>query len=101
MRLLSIALLFAPLALWGQETRGTILGRVTDSSGAVIAGAEIRATNSATGVAATARSNEAGNYVLPYLLAGDYTVQAGMAGFKTRVISSTASRRARSAMPMC
>ena len=54
----AVLLLLAPLALLGRETRGTILGRVTDPSGAVIAGAEVRLTNAATGVAINARSNE-------------------------------------------
>jgi hypothetical protein len=85
MRLLPLSLLLTSLALLGQETRGTILGRVTDPTGAMIAGAQVRATNAATGVSATARTNEAGNYVLPYLLAGDYTVQAQTGGFKKSV----------------
>ncbi len=76
------AVFFAPLALFGQETRGTILGRVTDPSGAVIVGAQVRVTNTATGVAIQARTNEAGNFVLPYLLSGTYTVQADSPGFK-------------------
>src|SRR6476659_2069597 len=50
---------------FGQDTRGTILGRVTDSSGANVANAEITATNTATGVAVTAKTNESGNYSLP------------------------------------
>jgi len=65
-----------------QETRGTILGRVTDPSGAVIAGAEVRATNVATGVSAGARSNESGNYTLPYLIPGGYSIQSELVGFK-------------------
>ena len=72
----------AVAAARGQESRGTILGRVSDPTGAVIAGAEVRATNVATGVPVAARSNEAGNYVLPYLMPGSYTVQCEMAGFK-------------------
>jgi hypothetical protein len=79
-------LLSTPFVASAQETRGTILGRVTDPSGAVVAGAEVRATNAATGVAVSARSNESGNYVLPYLLTGDYAVEAQMAGFKKSVL---------------
>ncbi len=71
--------------LWSQETRGTILGRVVDPSGAVVVAAEVHATNVETGVVATARTNEAGNYSLPYLLAGMYTVQVEMKGFKKMV----------------
>jgi hypothetical protein len=42
----------AQSALWAQEGRGTITGRVADMSGAVIAGAEIRVTNKETGTTA-------------------------------------------------
>ncbi|MBI4874879.1 MAG: carboxypeptidase regulatory-like domain-containing protein [Acidobacteria bacterium] len=68
--------------LCAQDARGTILGRVTDPSEAVIAGAEVRVTNSATGVTAVARTNQAGNYVLAYLLTGAYRLEAEIAGFK-------------------
>jgi hypothetical protein len=72
-------------ALHAQETRGTIVGRVTDPTGAVVAGVEIRATSASTGVSAVAKSNTSGNYTLPYLLPGTFTVQAEMAGFKKLV----------------
>ena len=77
-----VALLLSTSPVFGQESRGTILGRVVDSSGAVIPGADVRATNVATGVAAAGRTNPAGNYALPYLLSGTYTIQAELAGFK-------------------
>jgi hypothetical protein len=76
------ALLFIPLSLSAQDARGTILGRVADSSDAVIIGAEVRATNVATGVSAVSRSNDAGSYVLAYLLSGTYTVEVENKGFK-------------------
>src|SRR5207247_3062599 len=72
-------------ALAGQETRGTILGRVTDSTGAIVPNATVRASNIATGVSAEGRSNAAGNFTLPYLLPGTYTLQAELAGFKKSV----------------
>ena len=76
------ALLFIPMSLSAQDARGTILGRVADSSDAVIIGAEVRATNVATGVSAVSRSNDAGSYVLAYLLSGTYTVEVENKGFK-------------------
>ncbi len=75
-------------ALWpleGQETRGQILGRVTDSSGAVIVGAEVRALNTATNVSTRGSTNETGDYVLPYLIPGPYTLSVAVAGFKSYV----------------
>ena len=57
--ILSLGAIGLPVS--AQETRGAIQGRVSDSSGGAIAGAEVRATNSATGVELTATTNEAGN----------------------------------------
>ena len=65
-----------------QESRGTITGRVVDSSGAVVAGAEVRAANQETGVVASARTNDAGYYTIPYLAPGVYKLSADFAGFK-------------------
>src|SRR5450631_2113056 len=74
-------LLFA-ITVYAQESRGTILGRVTDSSGAVVPAADVKAVNVETGLAVTAKTNESGNYTLPYLVSGFYTVSAENAGFK-------------------
>jgi len=86
-RMVLLALMTAALVP-AQETRATILGRLTDASGAVVAGAEVRATNAATGVSALAKSNQSGNYTMPYLIPGIYTVQAELAGFKKFVRES-------------
>jgi Carboxypeptidase regulatory-like domain len=55
---------------------------VVDSGGAVVAGVEVRVRNAETGAAASARSNESGNYTVPYLLPGAYDLTAEFAGFK-------------------
>jgi hypothetical protein len=73
---------FFAASLAAQESRGTIVGRVTDPAGALVAGAEVRATNTATSVGAVARTNTSGNFVLPYLLPGAYSVQAELQGFR-------------------
>lgn len=69
--------------VFGQETRGTIRGRVTDPSDAVVAGVEIRATNVSMNITVSTKSNDAGNYEIPFLLPGMYRLTAGSAGFKT------------------
>lgn len=69
-----------PLA--GQDARGSIVGRVTDTSGSVVPNAEVRATNVATGVVAGSRTNASGNYTIPYLVPGTYTVTTENTGFK-------------------
>jgi hypothetical protein len=69
----------------GQESRATLLGRVTDPSGAVIVGAKVRAVNVATNTVAASVSNEQGNYEIPYLPPGLYRVEVEISGFKTAV----------------
>ena len=75
-------LMLAPFNSSAQDPRGTILGRVTDASGAAVPGAEVRATNENTGVSAAARTNDAGNFVMPYLLSGNYSLTCELSGFK-------------------
>ncbi|MEN6537614.1 MAG: carboxypeptidase-like regulatory domain-containing protein, partial [Bryobacteraceae bacterium] len=80
--LLLVMVFLIPASLNAQDARGNITGRVADSSGAVVAGAEVRATNTATGVSAIAKTNEAGNYMLAYLIPGKYDIEAEISGFK-------------------
>src|SRR5215471_2488953 len=82
--LLAAAVLSAVLVANGraQDPRGTILGRVMDASGAAVPGAEVRATNESTGVAAAAKTNDAGNFTMPYLLTGNYILSCEHSGFK-------------------
>ncbi len=77
-------LILALLALntFAQRGRGTILGTVTDSTGAVIPAATVTITNTATNAATTAVTNDDGNFVAPNLNVGAYTVAATKAGFK-------------------
>lgn len=66
-----------------QLTRATISGRVTDPTGAVVAKAQVIATNVQTGSKTTAKSNGAGYYNLPYLTPGRYELTIKRVGFKT------------------
>ena len=66
-----------------QTSTAKITGSITDSSHAVLQGAEITATNLATGVGRETRSNEEGNYSVAFLQPGDYRITAKMTGFKT------------------
>jgi hypothetical protein len=72
-------------ALFAQDPRGGITGSVVDSSGAVIPGVRIRATNNETGVSVPATSSQAGTFTIPYLLPGFYRVNAELTGFKSFV----------------
>lgn len=78
----ALALLMAAAPVLAQDSRGTVVGRVSDQSGAVLPNAEVRIVNDATGVVASAQTNAAGAYVLPYLLPGTYTLSCELAGFK-------------------
>jgi hypothetical protein len=68
---------------WAQGGRGSIAGRVTDSSGGAIVGAKINIVNTETKVAISAESNSAGYYRAEALIPGTYRVTAEVTGFKT------------------
>jgi hypothetical protein len=65
-------LILSGLSALAQTTLGTITGRVLDSSGSAVSGAEVAATNTGTGFVYRTNANEAGNYVLPQLAIGNY-----------------------------
>jgi hypothetical protein len=81
----AMAALVGSHVCFSQESRGDILGRVTDPSGAVIAGATVRAVNTATNVQSTTTTNQTGDYVLPFLNPGTYKFSVQAAGFKNYV----------------
>jgi hypothetical protein len=77
-------LLAAAVSALGQVAgTGSIQGTVTDPSGAAIAGASVTARNVATGVETARKSTEAGLFVLPLLIPGEYTVTVKATGFET------------------
>jgi len=78
-------LLFSACAMVGQTFRGTILGTVTDSSGAVVSGAKVTVKNVATGLERTTQTSGDGTYSVPELPLGTYTVTITQAGFQTAV----------------
>jgi hypothetical protein len=83
---LALILMMANGAL-AQTFRGTILGTVTDSSGAAIAGATVTVKNTGTGLTRTVSTAEDGSYAVPELPIGSYSVTVTNAGFKTGVVS--------------
>lgn len=66
-----------------QEFRATISGAVTDPTGAMIPGASVEVREINTGSVSTTVSDATGQYVVPFLLPGQYTITAKMAGFQT------------------
>ena len=77
-----IALIFLfSCATNAQIRSATITGTVTDASGAVVPGAQVVVTDQQTGVANTTQTTGAGQYTVPYLPAGTYTVAVSVSGF--------------------
>src|SRR5438034_1681683 len=70
--------------VWAQAT-AQISGAVQDQSGAVLAGVEVTATQTETGVRRTTVTNETGTYVLPNLPLGSYRLETALPGFRTFV----------------
>ena len=82
---LLVVLMAFPLAsaASAQVTTATIVGTVTDSSGAALPGATVTARNVDTGFNRTVPSNEAGAYRLEFLPIGSYVVEVSLSGFRT------------------
>lgn len=80
----AIALLagFLTVPSWGQDSRGTILGHVSDPSGAALPGVKITARNVNTGVTNLFTTNGVGDYVFLDLIPGSYEVTVEASGFK-------------------
>jgi outer membrane receptor protein involved in Fe transport len=85
--LVCIAVAISSVIALGQAASGTITGLVTDPSGAVVPGASVIATDTATGVQTGAVTNAAGYYEAIDLQPGPYTLQIEANGFKKMVRS--------------
>jgi hypothetical protein len=75
-------MLFSILA-WAQVPTAELTGTVTDPSGAVVSGATIVITNTATNVDRSTQTNSAGIYTAPALQPGAYSARVTMTGFRT------------------
>jgi hypothetical protein len=80
-------LVLLPITLYGQRITGSIEGRISDASEAVLPGVEITVTSDATGQVRTGLTNETGRYNFPLLPSGTYTVQTAFPGFRTEIRS--------------
>jgi hypothetical protein len=77
-------LLFAvSVCLFAQGERGTFNGTITDSSGAAVPQASVKATHVGTNVDTVTTTTDAGVYRLPYLPPGTYRLTVTAPGFKT------------------
>lgn len=89
---LLVLLLALPLTspLLAQVSTGTILGTVTDPSGALVDGATVTVTNVQTEESRSVSSNASGLFTVPDLLTGRYNVTAAAQGFATEKIAGVA-----------
>lgn len=79
-------------SLPGQNTYGTIVGRVTDAQNAVIPAATVTARNQNTNIARAVQSGATGDYSVLNLLPGTYDVTVELDGFKTALVEGIALR---------
>ncbi|MCU1258752.1 MAG: Cna B-type protein [Bryobacterales bacterium] len=73
---------FLAASAWGQAGSGTIRGVVTDSSAAVLPGAQVTVTNEATNIVQQTETNDQGVYVVPFLSPGQYTITGAKTGMQ-------------------
>src|SRR5690348_15149131 len=85
MRNSAFALLLTILATFAfaqTQNQGALMGTVQDASGAVLAGAQVSATNVATGITSNITTDSRGSYRLSFLAPGTYTVTATAQNFQ-------------------
>ena len=78
---------FIVAAACAQVERGTISGSVNDPSGGAVPNAPVTVKNVNTGITVSISSNQAGDYVAPDLIPGEYTVTVTQAGFNTTSVT--------------
>ena len=82
---LCIILSLACSSAFGQVTTGTILGSVTDSTGAAVSAATITITEVNKNTTSRAQSDDSGSFNVPFLVPGTYTIAVEKQGFKKGV----------------
>ena len=87
MKILSAFLVLG--VLFAQAPTGTIVGVITDESGAIVQNAEVRVTQKETGLNRIIVSGPDGSFNVPALAAGVYEVRSTVSGFRTMVREAT------------
>lgn len=80
-----VSLLVSLAPAFGQSTGGRIIGKVSDSTGAVVNGVSVNLTNVATGVTRQATTNDSGDYTFIEVVPANYRVEYTVQGFKKYV----------------
>jgi len=88
---LIVLLTLTATVAFGQSTAtGTVIGTLTDQSGAVVPGAEVSMTNKSTNTTAKTVSNNAGHYVFVNVDPGTYDMKVAKQGFQTALVRDQA-----------
>ena len=85
---LAVVVCLMPRPAAAQAVTGTLLGTVTDTTGAVLPGATVTVTNTDTGYSRTVTADASGEYAVPSLPTGTYTVAGELSGFKSVQMSN-------------
>ncbi|MFZ0302000.1 MAG: carboxypeptidase-like regulatory domain-containing protein, partial [Terracidiphilus sp.] len=85
---LALCCLLGCTVAFAQIASTSLRGTVKDSSGAVVSGATVTATNQASGIAYHTQTNNAGYYVFPDLVPAHYIVTLTANGFGTQIRSA-------------
>ena len=84
---LALCMIVCPVAMGQTAATGALTGTVTDSTGAVVPGVTVTATNADTGQSRTTSTGASGSYSIGLLQPGNYRVKFEVAGFKTEEVS--------------
>src|SRR5260370_12826014 len=100
-KLITLVLLVLGVAcvMHAQQTTASIVGNVTDASGAVVVGAKVTATNKATNTGRATVTDSSGKYSLPSLPTGTYSLSVEMAGFPGQRTDSLILEASQTARP--
>ena len=91
--LLGLAAFALAVSGFAQTTSTSIVGTVTDASGASISGSKVTATNVKTNVSATTVTTDTGDYAFPILDVGEYQVTVDQPGFKPEIRKGVVNRK--------
>src|SRR5260370_7411663 len=80
--ILSMLALFGSISAFSQAVNATLLGTVTDTTGAIVVNGKVTATDAGTNISRTVQTNSSGNYSFPDLPPGQYIITAELAGLQ-------------------
>jgi hypothetical protein len=83
--MVAVLFLFLGVSLQAQYENGSLVGTIHDSSGAAVSGAAVTITNTATGITTKETTNDSGDYEVPSLRVGVYTISVSATGFSDAV----------------